>query len=87
MAIKFYSNGIDIECYTKKHWIEQGFLGKLELMKPMIGDKVYWCNKVHWIVEAGCSYECKDYSPRNKKNGCCVNYKYAYEGTETYITI
>ena len=80
---KFYFKNSDSEtCHNKQYFIdymEEHNLKKFEVyeaIKETIGG-YFWCNKLELCcddIEGTCGKWCKDYTPKNGKNGCCKYY-------------
>lgn len=91
----YFAPEIDDErCYTLEcikdlmlfHEIEETEIIQAE---RMTGEGFYWCKYFGEVGESGdgCGKQCKEYSPRNGKNGRCRHSGYCYEPTGEKRTI
>ena len=55
--------------------------------KMITGDNVFYCREYGEMGETGhgCGKECKDYKPRNGKNGRCVSSANCYEPSKKVL--
>ena len=87
MKNKYYFSDMDEErCYTMKSildWMKDEGMEILTIYpaKMMTGDSFFYCS-VHGEcgeVGEGCGRLCKEYNPRNGKNGRCRHSRNCYE--------
>ena len=86
----------DEECHTLEYFkdmirccdSDDGII--LEEMKIEYGSDYFWCSvsgEPGIVGESDCGRLCKDYEPRNKKNGRCRFSKNCYEGTGKFFEL
>jgi hypothetical protein len=82
---KFYFSETSETPMTKKYWVDEmkslGLDGmKLYEAKRLRVEGYFYCHAVEAVGEDGnCGPSCENYSPRNKKSGCCINRRSFYE--------
>ena len=81
-------------CYLKKDILEQmkeNYINEVKIFeaKPVYGDCYFWCSVNQEVGEIGqgCGRFCKDYKPRNGKNGRCRFSAHCYEKINKTITL
>lgn len=92
--MKRYFSKLNESCYPLRHYkalmIEEN-CDTLELTEAKIDPSsgYYFCVEYLEIGEVGegCGKSCKDYKPRNEKNGRCRHHRHTYYETDKKITI
>lgn len=94
MAKFYFREDNDERCYLKKQIIEdmkeEGIIElKIFEAEINIGEGFFYCSKIGDAGEVGegCGKFCKDYKPRNGKNGRCVHSGYCYDKTDKFEII
>ena len=91
----FFVKDEDLDtCYTKSEILTDMKINKENQLK-VYGGKIMrdynlkWCKEFGIGIEKGVDYcgknDCKFYSPRNGKNGCCKNLGFCYEPEREFI--
>ena len=87
----YFAPTLDEErCYTKdtiKDMMRSSGIDEVEVFKAkrLIGEGFYYCTHFGEAGDSGdgfCGMTCKEYTPRNRKNGRCRHSGYCYEPTE-----
>lgn len=94
----YFENESSDLCFPKKYFqelMEENGLSQIEVFEaePFKIDYFFWCKEFQELGEISssflfdrCGRECKSYSPRNGKSGCCKHYsKIMYEPGEKVI--
>jgi hypothetical protein len=89
MSKFYFREDIDECCFTKKQIIEdmkEECISELKIFEAMrvTGESYFWCSINQEVGEKGegCGRLCKQYKPRNGKNGRCRYSSYCYEHTD-----
>jgi hypothetical protein len=77
-------------CYNKEYFqdmMSDNGLREMQVYaaKRVTGQGIFYCHEHQEVGESGigdCGNGCKNYSPRNKKNGRCKHSGYCYEHGE-----
>jgi len=89
MKLYFYDGDDEGHCYPLDYFIEQLDEVNKEITvypaKIMTGQPFYYCHKFSEVGEVGegCGKICKEYKPRNGKNGRCRHSANCYEADYT----
>jgi hypothetical protein len=96
MARYYFENQDSENCYTIDHFydqLEQEELPQMQIFPAIImtGEPFFWCDIIQECFEKddnSCGkLNCKDYKPRNGKNGRCRFHKNCYAPSDISETI
>ena len=79
---KLYFQRHSENCYTLEYHLE--YMREHFEARREIGTGYFFCEKYRETEVSGknCGKQCKNYSPRNKKNGICKYWRWIYERTD-----